>query len=514
MRVEHHHSSTHPLLPPTTEDDRIARLRLLRSRRVGIATYHRLIAEHGSAAAALNALPEIARAAGLDRYEAATERAALAEMRAGAHARARLIFQGEAAFPARLADLSDAPPFLWAVGDIAALARPMVALVGARNASSLGTRMARALAQDLGAAGYVVVSGLARGVDAAAHAGSIATGTVAVLAGGVDVLYPQENARLGEDIPAAGGVRLSEHPPGLQPQARHFPARNRIVSGLAEAVVVVEAAAKSGSLITARAALDQGREVLAVPGHPFDARAGGCNMLIRDGARLVRGAADVIEAIGPGPDPVVQGDLPLDAVPCAAHEARGARTGPETSQAKPGHRIASRVSTSRMQAGAVPDGAQTTHHRDGGGKSHALAAPPDTAEGAAAGDAATQGGGKTENLTENGERGADRREDAVGPSGQAPRHARSVARRTTAPTGTSADARRDQSARGEEARTLSETAALHARILDRLGPSPLAEDQLIRDLGQPSGTVAPALTDLELDGRIRRQPGGLLALAP
>nr|WP_240476912.1 DNA-processing protein DprA [Roseivivax marinus] len=518
MRVEHHHSSTHPLLPPTTEDDRIARLRLLRSRRVGIATYHRLIAEHGSAAAALDALPEIARAAGLGRYEAATERAALAEMRAGAHARARLIFQGEAAYPARLADLSDAPPFLWAVGDIAALARPMVALVGARNASSLGTRMARALAQDLGAAGYVVVSGLARGVDAAAHAGSIATGTVAVLAGGVDVLYPQENARLGEDIPAAGGVRLSEHPPGLQPQARHFPARNRIVSGLAEAVVVVEAAAKSGSLITARAALDQGREVLAVPGHPFDARAGGCNMLIRDGARLVRGAADVLEAIGPGPDPVGQGDLPLDAVPCAAHEARGARPGPETSQAKPGDRVASRVSTSRMQTGAVPDGAQTTHQRDGGGKSHALAARPDTVEGAAAGDAATQGGGatcgKAEDITEDGARGADRREAAGGPSGQAPRRSRSVARRPTALTGTSADARRDQSARGEEARTLSETAALHARILARLGPSPLAEDQLIRDLGQPSGTVAPALTDLELDGRIRRQPGGLLALAP
>jgi DNA processing protein len=182
------------------------------------------------------------------------------------------------------------------MGDPALLARPMIALVGARNASSLGTRMARRLAEELGEAGYVVVSGLARGIDTAAHHASLATGTVAVMAGGVDIVYPVENAVLAQEI-AETGLRLSEQPMHLEPQARHFPRRNRIISGLAKAVVVVEAAAKSGSLITARTALDQGRDVLAVPGHPFDARAGGCNMLIRDGAVLVRSAADVIEAL-------------------------------------------------------------------------------------------------------------------------------------------------------------------------------------------------------------------------
>ncbi|MEY8841434.1 DNA-processing protein DprA, partial [Cribrihabitans sp. XS_ASV171] len=195
------------------------------------------------------------------------------------------------------------------------LSRPMIALVGARNCSSLGTRMARALAHDLGKAGHVVVSGLARGIDTAAHIAALDTGTVAVMAGGVDVIYPAENAALAGDI-AAQGLRLSEQPLRMTPQARHFPRRNRIISGLAQAVVVVEAAAKSGSLITARDALDQGREVLAVPGHPFDARAAGCNMLIRDGARLVRNAEDVIEALAPAAPPeqldmnVVLRDLP------------------------------------------------------------------------------------------------------------------------------------------------------------------------------------------------------------
>jgi len=169
--------------------------------------------------------------------------------------------------------------------------------VGARNASSLGLRMARRLAEGLGAAGQVVVSGLARGIDAAAHEAALATGTVAVMAGGVDVIYPEENADLAAQI-AAKGCLVAEHPPGLQPQTRHFPLRNRIISGLSRAVVVVEAAARSGSLITARDAADQGREVLAVPGHPFDARAAGCNMLLRDGATLVRHVGDVTEALG------------------------------------------------------------------------------------------------------------------------------------------------------------------------------------------------------------------------
>src|SRR6056297_4292706 len=193
-------------------------------------------------------------------------------------------------------------------------------MVGARNASSLGQRMAKSLAADLADKGFTVVSGMARGVDTAAHAATLDTGTVAVLAGGVDVMYPAENTRLAEDI-AKTGVRLSEQPMGMIPQARHFPRRNRIISGLCRATIVVEAAAKSGSLITARTALDQGREVLAVPGHPFDARASGCNMLIRDGATLVRSGADVIEALpARAPEPPQQPDLPLSGAEPAPRE--------------------------------------------------------------------------------------------------------------------------------------------------------------------------------------------------
>jgi len=253
-------------------------------------------------------------------------------------------------------------------------------MVGARNASSLGTRMARALAQDLGAAGYVIVSGLARGVDAAAHLAALDTGTVAVQAGGVDVMYPAENTELALGI-AQSGLRCSEQPMGLQPMARHFPSRNRIIAGLSRATIVVEAAARSGSLITARDALDQGREVLSVPGHPLDARASGCNMLIRDGATLIRSAEDVLEVLGP---------VAPRAVACVPHLKVVRSDPPQRSPAK--------------------------------------------------------------------------------------------------------------------------GAALHRQILSRLGPSPVAEDQLIRDLQAPAAEVAPALVDLELDGQIARQPGGLLTL--
>ena len=357
------------------------RLRLLRSRRVGIVTYRRLMAEHGTAAEALRALPDVAREAGVADYAPCPEAVVAAEIKAARAIGARLLAEDDPDWPAGLATLDDAPPLLWTLGDTGLLGRPMIALVGARNASSLGTRMAKRLASDLGEAGFVVVSGLARGIDAAAHHAALPTGTVAVQAGGIDVLYPAENADLGRRI-GDTGLRLTEMPMGLQPQARHFPARNRIVAGLAGAVVVVEAAAKSGSLITARSAIDNHREVLAVPGHPFDARASGCNMLIRDGALLVRSAADVIEAVGPlarpAPAPRAAAPDPDD----AAHPAPTERPGP-------------------------------------------------------AGD-------------------------------------------------------------------------LRARILSRLGPVPLAEDQLIRDLAAPARTVAPALTELELEGRITRQAGGLL----
>ncbi len=367
-----------------SEDDTVARLRLIRSRRVGAVTFHRLIAEHGSAEAALDALPGIASAAGIERYEVCPIGVVMAELAKGRAAKATLIAHGDPRYPALLAHLSDAPPVLWVQGDAGLLARPMIAVVGSRNASSLGLRMAKRLTEGLGAAGQVVVSGLARGIDAEAHRAAMATGTVAVQAGGVDVIYPAENAELAAEI-AAKGCRISEQPMGAEPQARHFPLRNNIIAGLSRAVVVVEAAARSGSLLTARAALDLGREVLAVPGHPFDARAAGCNMLIRDGAILVRGTSDVLEAIGAS----------AEAVPTVVAENL------------PVH-------------------------------------PP-----------------------------------LPGPT--------------------------------PSAMPLATASALHSQILARLGPSPLAEDQLIRDLAMPAGHITPALLTLELEGRIERQHGGLLA---
>lgn len=281
---------------PRSEDERLDWLRLARSRRVGPATFIRLIREHGSAAAALGALPGLAAAAGVRGYAAATRAEARAEMAAGAAAGARLALLGEAAYPPLLAAVADPPPALWARGDLRLAARPAVALVGARNASALGCRMAARLARDLGAAGLAVVSGLARGVDASAHQAALPTGTIAAMAGGVDVVYPPENAALTARI-AAEGLALSEMPPGHAPRAQDFPRRNRVISGLAYGVVVVEGAERSGSLITARDALDQGREVMAVPGSPLDPRAAGCNALIREGATLVRSAADVLEAL-------------------------------------------------------------------------------------------------------------------------------------------------------------------------------------------------------------------------
>lgn len=300
--IEETTSSTHPPLLPTTEDDRVAWLRLLRSRRVGISTFYRLLKEHGTAQNALLALPDVARAAGVKDYEICPIGVIDAELKKAKRAHARLLCLGDDEYPEALASISDAPPLLWAIGDTSLLQRPTIALVGARNASSLGTRMARLLARDLGERGYTIVSGLARGVDTAAHIASLKTGTVAVLAGGVDVIYPAENAGLASDI-TKSGLLLSEQPMGMSPQARHFPARNRIISGSSLGVVVIEAAARSGSLITARDALDQGRDVLAVPGHPFDARASGCNMLIRDGATLVRNSDDVVAVLGQPPAP-------------------------------------------------------------------------------------------------------------------------------------------------------------------------------------------------------------------
>ena len=359
-------------------EDPVLWLRLIRSRRIGPVTFHKVLAEHGGVEAALAALPGIARAAGVEDYALCPVEVVRHEMAQARAVGAKILLHGAKDYPGALMDLPDAPPILWVQGRAALLLEPAIALVGARNASSLGLRMARRLAMSLGAAGQVIVSGLARGIDAEAHQAALETGTIAVQAGGVDVIYPTENAALAQAI-LEKGCRISEQPMGMQPQSRHFPLRNRIISGLSRAVVVVEAAERSGSLTTARDALDQGREVLAVPGHPFDARAAGCNQLIRDGAVLVRSSADVLEALAlpvlrEAPDPVLE----------------------------------------------VPE---------------------------------------------------------------VPR----------------------------ERRTLAETGALHSQILARLGPSPLAEDQLIRDLDLPPATVSGELLTLELEGLIQRQAGGLLA---
>jgi DNA processing protein len=362
---------------PRSADEAIDWLRLIRSRRVGPSTFRRLLADHGSAAAALDALPGVAAAAGVANYLPVAVEVAQQEYEAGRKSGARLICLGGAHYPAALAEIGDAPPLLWVRGRLDLLARDGVALVGARNASSLGTRMAKLLARDLGTAGFVITSGLARGIDAAAHAAALDTGTIAVMAGGLDQIYPPENRKLTEAI-FAGGLALSEHPPALAPQARHFPRRNRLVSGLCRGVVVVEAALKSGSLITARDAADQGREVMAVPGHPLDTRASGCSALIRDGATLVRSAADVIEALAlPG------SDAPVPVAPAPAE-------------------------------------------------------PPKA--------------------------------------------------------------------------SIAEALNLSRRILSLIGPTPVAEDQIIRDLNLPAQDVSRELVTLELEGKLSRKAGGMLSL--
>ncbi len=283
---------------PRSAQDQLDWLRLIRSRRVGAKTFVRLIREHGDAGQALAALPTIAAESGVNNYQIFEESRAEAELKAAKKAGAQMLCLGSDNYPAPLALIDDPPPVLWAVGDTGIFEQMAVALVGARNASSVGRRLAKRLAAGLADSDIAVVSGLARGIDAEAHGAACAAGTVAVLAGGVDICYPQENAELFARIPETG-IRLSEMPMGMQPQARHFPRRNRIISGLSRAVVVIEGAARSGSLITARDALDQGREVMAVPGSPIEGRSAGCNMLIRDGATLITSVQDILDVVRP-----------------------------------------------------------------------------------------------------------------------------------------------------------------------------------------------------------------------
>jgi DNA processing protein len=282
-----------------SEEQRLDWLRLIRSDNVGPRTFRDLVNYYGGARAALGALPALARrggAAGPQRICSAEE--AAAELKAAKARGVIFVALGEPDYPPRLQMIDDPPPLIAVRGQLSILARPLVAIVGSRNASAAGVKFAQALAHDLGQAGYAVVSGLARGIDAAAHRASLDTGTIAVLAGGHDRIYPAEHEDLLEAT-LADGAAISEMPLAWEPRARDFPRRNRLISGLSVGVVIVEAARRSGSLITARLAGEQGREVFAVPGSPLDPRAEGTNGLLKQGATIVTEAADVISVLEP-----------------------------------------------------------------------------------------------------------------------------------------------------------------------------------------------------------------------
>lgn len=279
-----------------SEAEKLDWLRLIRTDNVGPITFRRLLERFGGASRALDALPDLARRGGAQSLKPCPKADAEAEMAALNACGARLLAWGEPDYPPLLAHIEDPPPVLSVIGHVSLLAKKAIAVVGARNASINGGRFAERLARDLGQGGLLVVSGMARGIDAAAHKGALQTGTLAILGGGIDVVYPKENADLYKRI-AQEGVLMSEVAPGTEPQARHFPRRNRLISGVSRGVVVVEASPRSGSLITARMALEQGRDVFAVPGAAMDPRARGTNHLIRQGAILTESAEDVLNNI-------------------------------------------------------------------------------------------------------------------------------------------------------------------------------------------------------------------------
>ncbi len=281
-------------------DEAFARIRLLRSPHVGPVTYRQLLRRFGDAGSALAALPDLA-ARGGTAYRTAPEARIEAEIAAVRRAGARYLFHDSPDYPPLLGQADGAPPILMVRGGIGLARRPAVAVVGARNASAAAVKLARDFAAGLAAAGHAVVSGLARGIDGAAHRGALSAatgegGTIGVIASGIDVAYPPEHRDLQEQV-AGEGLLIAEQPPGTEPLARHFPSRNRIIAGLAAGTLVVEAAPRSGSLITARLAGEYGREVMAIPGSPLDSRSRGCNQLIRDGAVLVQSVEDVIELL-------------------------------------------------------------------------------------------------------------------------------------------------------------------------------------------------------------------------
>ena len=319
--------------------EKLACLRLIRSDNVGPVAFRELINLFGGAGKALEALPELTKRAGRGKPIRICPKAqAEEELASAAKFGAEPVFTIEPGYPALLAELEAPPPMLYIRGRAELLNQPAVAIVGSREASAAGLKLARSFARGIGDAGYVIVSGLARGIDGAAHEAALPTGTIAVLAGGLDRIYPPEHAGLHEKI-AREGCLVSEQPPGFSPRGQDFPRRNRIISGMSHGVVIVEAAARSGTLVTARYANEQGREVFAVPGHPLDPRAEGTNRLIKTGATLVTDASDVIAALAPisglsetAPMPVTEFPIappaPSLAVSDAAFERIAAVLGP------------------------------------------------------------------------------------------------------------------------------------------------------------------------------------------
>jgi DNA processing protein len=305
-----------PAAPVLSDRQRLSWLRLIRTDNVGPATFRDLINRFGSAENAIEMLPELTLSGGRMRPVGVPSLAeAEAEMELAERAGARFVAIGEADYPPMLRRMELPPPLVAVKGEATVFTLPPIAIVGARNASLAGIRVAQSLAAELGREGYAIVSGLARGIDTAAHRGSLGTGTIAVLAGGLDLPYPPENVDLYNEIAESGGAVISEMPFGWEPRARDFPRRNRIIAGLAYGLVVVEAAKRSGSLISARLAGELGRLVFAVPGSPLDPRAAGANGLLKDGAILVTEARDVLDHIAPligAPPPPSDFDEPPD----------------------------------------------------------------------------------------------------------------------------------------------------------------------------------------------------------
>lgn len=289
---------TRPGQDDLSQPEAFARIRLLRSPNIGPVTFRQLIARFGTAEAALDALPDMGRRSGKT-YQAVPAELIAEEVSQVRRAGARYLFHDQSDYPPLLRQLDSAPPILTWRGDITLARQACVAMVGARNASAAAIKLARELAGDLAARGFTVVSGLARGIDGAAHEGALSQesqATIGVIASGIDIAYPPQHADLQERI-AQEGLLLAEQPPGTEPRGSHFPSRNRIIAGLSVGTLVVEAAPKSGSLITARLAGEAGREVMAIPGSPLDARSQGCNQLIREGAVLVQSADDIAELL-------------------------------------------------------------------------------------------------------------------------------------------------------------------------------------------------------------------------